>query len=137
LFIPLLQVASTIVSTSQPTALSSIEGLGKIERLDAAKSLDLPILKGADLIAAAVRREPDGGVFYSWDLALAPSVCAAGDEFGGALGCSYDRIFLVSATVQDGKIHTFLLQATAQEWKGRSNTLRALRNSFAVMSPSA
>ena len=40
-----------------------------------------------------------------WDLALAPSVCDAGEQFGGALGCSYNRITLISAAVRDDKLY--------------------------------
>mmetsp|Transcript_31326 Transcript_31326/g.63554 ORF Transcript_31326/g.63554 Transcript_31326/m.63554 type:complete len:252 (+) Transcript_31326:79-834(+) len=124
---------SMVAASSKPTALTTIEDLGKIERTDAAEVLGLPELKRADLVAASVRRAPDGNVYYSWDLALAPKECPPGDEFGGALGCSYDRIFLVSATVVKGKLHTLFMQAKAQEWKGHGLALRKLRDSFTVL----
>jgi hypothetical protein len=110
--------------------LTSIVDLGKVEIIDVTKVL-LGLPARVDLVAAGVRTDPTTGtVYYSWDLAAAPTVCPPGDEFGGALGCSYDRIFLASACVEKGRLITFQLLATAQEWKGHGLALKKMRESF-------
>lgn len=123
-------VCSSVRSSTSSTALTSIADLGKVELVDVSKIVvDLP--PRADLVAAGVRTDPSTGiVYYSWDLAAAPSVCPPGDEFGGALGCSYDRIFLLSACVDKGRLTTFQVLATAQEWKGHGLALKKMRNTF-------
>lgn len=123
-------VCSSVQSSTSSTALNSIADLGKVELVDVSKIVvDLP--PRADLVAAGVRTDPSTGtVYYSWDLAAAPSVCPPGDEFGGALGCSYDRIFLLSACVDKGRLTTFQVLATAQEWKGHGLALKKMRNTF-------
>jgi len=133
-------VVSSVRVSATPTTLSSIRDLGKVENVKVAQSipsLGVEDLIRGDLVAASVRTDDSGVVYYGWDLALAPAVCAEGEQFGGALGCSYDRIYLVAASVKDSMIHTLFVQATAEEWKGHGLSLRRLRDSFEVPSGSA
>ena len=113
------------------TELDSIASLGKVENVQVASSLglDRALLK-ADLVAASKIIGADGNLYFKWDLALAPSKCATNDQFGGALGCSYDRIYLLSASVASGKLRVLQVRANADEWKGHSLALKNLRDSF-------
>ena len=152
------KVAEAVAVTSSPTALTTVADLGAVETVDVVKVLNLEKslgIKRADLVAAAKRGtgmtiigkgssgsgsgETDPLVFYTWDLAASPPMgsCKAGDEFGGALGCSYDRIILLSAAVQNGKLFVLSVLASAEEWKGRGKALRALRDSHQVLMAAA
>ena len=141
-------VADKVAVTATISSLASIADLGAVEKVDVIKTLGLERRLGigrADLVAAAKRsvspsssnsgRGADGTVFYTWDLAAAPPMgqCNEGDQFGGALGCSYDRIILLSATVFEGKLFVLSVLANSDEWKGRGKALRALRDSHRLI----
>jgi len=130
-------VVSSVRISASPTTLSSMRDLGKVENVkvaDKIPSLGVDDLIRGDLIAASVRTDSSGIVYYAWDLALAPTVCKEGEQFGGALGCSYDRIYLIAAAVKGSNLNTCFIQATAEEWKGHGIALRRLRDSFLVPS---
>jgi len=121
-----------VKTRSEPTSLQDITALGKVELVTVAEAINgvsKDFVRG-DMIAAAKRKTSDGTTVYSWDLAVAPSVCGADEQFGGALGCSYDRIGLFAAAVKNGKLVTIEVLANADEWRGKGISLRALRDSF-------
>jgi len=125
------RVAQRIAVAKTSTTLTSISDLGKIENVNAAKALGLDeSYIRADLVACAKKKDSNDQLFYQWDLALAPKKCEAGDQFGGALGCSNNQVVLLSATVKDNQLVVLQINSNIDEWRKRGTSLRDLRNSF-------
>lgn len=111
------------------TTKATIKDLGKPEYLDYVKVLELePDLKRADLVAAAVRPQADGILFYDFDLALPAKKCTA----DLATACLPSLVVLISCGVRDGKIHVMRTDADPAQWKRSGRALRLLRSSFTV-----
>jgi len=102
--------------------------LGRPERMDLIRTLELePELQRADLVAAAVRKS-DGVTFYDFDLALSPKVC--GTEM--ATACLPEKVILLSCAVSAGELYVARVDASAAQWKRAGAALRLLRSSFTI-----
>ena len=106
------------------TQRSSTADLGRPEKLDLVKELNLePDLVRADLVAAAVR-SADGISFYDFDLALPAKKCAA----DLATACLPQLVVLLSCGVREGKLHVMRVDADPGQWKRSGRALRLLRD---------
>jgi len=121
------QVQSVTLYTADAT-VADITALGKIEYLPLTK---LPVPKDvttADMIAL-VKTERDGVMYYEWDLAISPKVCAQEQLLIQGL-CFPDTVVLLSAAVKNGKLSVMEVRSTEAQWKLGSKAIRSLRKSF-------
>ena len=120
--------ASSVEMRSSATESADTAALGRPERIDLVKTLDLESdLERADLVAAAVRKS-DGITFYDFDLALSPKKC----NTEMATACLPVKVILLSCAVRAGKLHVARVDANADQWKRTGTALRLLRSSFSV-----
>ena len=53
-----------------------------------------------------------------------------------AVGCLYpEHIYLLSATIKDGTLYVFSVDAFPENWRAGAQTIKRLRSSFAVGAP--
>ena len=127
---PVLGTATDLLQmTSAPTSQPTTADLGKPERIKLVETFGLEKeLLRADLVAAAVRRTPDGLTFYDFDLALPAKKC----DFELATACLPTKVVLLSCGVKAGALHLMRVDADAAQWKRNGRELRNLRSSFEV-----
>jgi len=126
------------IFTKKQLENASMKGVGKT--LKVMKSLDK--IRNADLVSGKKNNDKlEGGLYYEFDLAWAPSKC---DDDNNAsltsnnlgLGfCPYESVYLMSATLTDeGRLYVMTIEANQKEWKQANAELKRIRNSFVVQS---
>lgn len=112
--------------------------LDKATRVGVAKALNVPddlnALSSADLISGRTRKK-DGVKYYDFDMAVAPASCDKSKDDLGLGFCSYDSIYLLSATVVDDHLYFICLESDKDQWKRANSDLKVVRSTFSV-SPS-
>eukprot|EP00307_Rebecca_sp_RCC1486_P010118 CAMPEP_0119416752 /NCGR_PEP_ID=MMETSP1335-20130426/13987_1 /TAXON_ID=259385 /ORGANISM="Chrysoculter rhomboideus, Strain RCC1486" /LENGTH=184 /DNA_ID=CAMNT_0007441893 /DNA_START=1 /DNA_END=555 /DNA_ORIENTATION=+ len=120
-------VADKITISEVATSFASVDELGKLAEIPMS-AFGFEDLARADLVSGQ-KRTSNGAIFFDYDLALSPAVCAREDEIvPGA--CLPTKVVLISAGVSDGRMCTLRVDANPAEWKRASGQLRTLRSSF-------
>lgn len=107
--------------------------LEKATRTGVGKALDFKALEPADLISGRTQIR-DGKKYYEFDMAVAPASCDQTEDDLRLGFCSYDTIYLLSATVFDKNLYVLAIESDKQQWKRSNSDLKLVRSSFAVSS---
>ena len=71
-------------------------------------------------------------MYYDYELVASPPPKSC----PSALGCLYpEHIYLLSATIKDGTLYVFSVDAFPENWRAGAQTIKRLRSSFAVGAP--
>lgn len=128
-------VTDEVKLLARPTTLTSVEELGKPERINFAKAYGITadLLVRADVLTARVRRLEDGQVFYDWDLSCPPAECPKDGEWGNAPSCNSEAAYFVSSTVKGGELCLMTVRvSTRKQWESNALALKDARTTFAV-----
>lgn len=127
-------VADGMTIRETDTKLTAVTDLGKLAEIPLT-SLGFDDLARADLVSGAQRTGNDGSLFYDYDLALSPAVCAREQEIvPGA--CLPTKVVLLSAAVLRGRLCTLRMDVSPAQWKRAAGQLRTVRTSFNGAAPS-
>jgi len=127
-------VQKALVFATRDFGVKSIADLGKPEDVQVAKALGLDKLddsyRRADLLGAAKRVDKvTGQIYYDWELVASPPPKSC----PSAVGCLYpEHIYLISASVLNGVLYVLSMDATPAQWRVTGNSVKRIRNSFAV-----
>ena len=125
------------ITVFRPSGIDIPESrLDKASTVGIAESLgvpdDLTLLRSADLISGRTVTR-DGQRYYEFDLAVAPKTCDTNSKENLGLGfCPYDTIYLLSATIHNGRLYVMAIESDKAEWRRANSDLKLVRSSFAV-----
>jgi len=112
-----------------------MERIDKATRIGIAKALDviddLKALESADLVGGRTETRGDNK-YYEFDMAVAPASCDKSKDDLGLGFCSYDTIYLLSATVVNSHLYVLAIESDKSEWKRANSDLKLVRSSFSV-----
>jgi hypothetical protein len=109
--------------------------LDKATTIGVGKSLfvidSLSPIRSADLVGGRKSKKGDQ-MYYEFDLAVAPKTCAESSENLGLGFCPFDSVYLLSATLMEGKLFVIVVECDKFEWKQANADLKRVRSSFTV-----